>query len=183
MLAADPSGAAAGELYRTSLPARVLADLAEGPHKALTQPPPRGAALMLVAEGQLTLLLRLALAGPPAQRSAAAQRLFGLHALSRLSQCRALDLQPEEPGFGRHTGAASLRQRLHQLLTPLLRLVLALVSALPSSTAVREQALAFVDAHARTLTRVLHDAASPGIRCARRRLLVSLAVHCPALAE
>ncbi len=27
------------------------------------------------------------------------------------------------------------------------------------------QALAFVDSHARTLTRILHDAASPGIRC------------------
>ena len=64
------------------------------------------------------------------------------------------------------SGSASLRQRLHQLLTPLLRLVLAVVSALPGSGAVREQALAFVDAHARTLTRLLHDAASPGIRCA-----------------
>ena len=61
-------------------------------------------------------------------------------------------------------GAASLRQRLHQLLTPLLRLVLALVTALPNSGAVREQALAFVDSHARTLTRILHEAASPGIR-------------------
>lgn len=158
MLAADPSGGAADALYRTSLPARVLADLAEAPHKALTQvgycalllavlgvnsrcfydlqaalswlaycpcclptapqpfpphstlpclqPPPRGQALMLVVEGQLTLLLRLALTGPPAQRAAAAQRLFALHALPRLSQCRALDLQPEEPGFGQYSGEA-----------------------------------------------------------------------------
>ena len=55
-------------------------------------------------EGQLTLLLRLALTGPAAQRAAAAQRLFALHALPRLSQCRALDLQPEEPGFGQCSG-------------------------------------------------------------------------------
>ncbi|KAL4457392.1 hypothetical protein ABPG75_012257 [Micractinium tetrahymenae] len=164
VLAADPTGGSAEELYRTSLPARILSDLQEAPHKALTQPPPHGQALLLVAESQLTLLLRLALAGPPAARSASAQRLFGLHALSKLSQCRAIDLQPEEPGFGQYTGAASLRQRLHQLLTPLLRLVLAIVTALPNSSAVREQALSFVDAHARTLTRVLHDAASPGIR-------------------
>jgi hypothetical protein len=67
-------------------------------------------------------------------------------------------------------GAASLRQRLHQLLTPLLRLVLAVVTALPSSGAVREQALAFVDSHARTLTRILHDAASPGIRQVCKRV-------------
>lgn len=37
VLAADPSGGAADAVYRTSLPARILADLAEAPHKALTQ--------------------------------------------------------------------------------------------------------------------------------------------------
>ena len=71
---------------------------------------------------------------------------------------------PPPPPNPRRAGAASLRSRLHQLLTPLLRLVLAVVTALPGSSAVREQALGFMDAHARTLTRVLHDAASPGIR-------------------
>ncbi len=49
-------------------------------------------------------LLRLALAGPPSARSASAQRLFGLHVLAKLSKCRALDLQPEEPGFGQFGG-------------------------------------------------------------------------------
>ena len=196
------------------------------------QPPPRGQALLLVAEAQLTLLLRLALAGPPSQRSASAQKLFGLHALAKLSQCRAIDLQPEEPGFGQYSGecgggrvkgsqgstsaaacrmsmsfanqrlwwlaganqrpvlspacpilagAASLRQRLHQLLTPLLRLVLAVVTALPSSGAVREQALAFVDSHARTLTRILHDAASPGVRQAASRCKCAVQRSCTCL--
>ena len=42
VLAADPTGGSADELYRTSLPARILSDLQEGPHRALTQPPPRG---------------------------------------------------------------------------------------------------------------------------------------------
>lgn len=74
------------------------------PLRFLPQPLPRGQALLLVVEGQLTLLLRLALTGPAAQRAAAAQRLFALHALPRLSQCRALDLQPEEPGFGQCSG-------------------------------------------------------------------------------
>lgn len=104
VLAADPSGGTADELYRSSLPGRILSDLQETPHRALTQPPPRGQAALLVVQGQLALLLRLALAGPPAQRSASAQKLFGLHALTKLSQCRAIDLQPEEPGFGQHTG-------------------------------------------------------------------------------
>lgn len=47
-------------------------------------------------------------------------------------------LLPHQPTCN-PTGAASLRQRLHQLLTPLLRLVLAIVTALPASSAVREQ--------------------------------------------
>lgn len=62
-------------------------------------------------------------------------------------------------------GSASLRARLHHLVTPLLRVVLALLAALPSGAAAREQALAFVGDHSRTLLRVLHDAASPGVRC------------------
>jgi hypothetical protein len=61
-------------------------------------------------------------------------------------------------------GSASLRARLHHLVTPLLRVVLALLAALPSGAAAREQALAFVGDHSRTLLRVMHDAASPGVR-------------------
>ncbi|KAL4853554.1 Nuclear pore complex protein NUP205 [Chlorella vulgaris] len=153
VLAADPSTGAADELYRATLPSRLLSDLQETPHRALTQPPPRGQALMLVVEAQLTLMLRLALAGPPSARSASAQRLFGLHVLAKLSKCRALDLQPEEPGFGQFGGLAGLRKRLHHLLTPLLRLVLAVVTALPNSAAVREQAQTLVQDHTRTLAR------------------------------
>ena len=117
-----------------------------------------------MAEAQLTLLLRLALAGPPGGAAAAAQRLFALQALPRLAACRGLDLQPEEPGFSQLSGAAALRSRLHLALTPALRLVLAMASALPASAAVREGTAAFVEAHSRALVRVLHDAASPGVR-------------------
>lgn len=37
VLAADPTGGSAEQLYRTSLPGRILSDLQETPHKALTQ--------------------------------------------------------------------------------------------------------------------------------------------------
>ena len=74
------------------------------PRPSPMQPPPSGQALLLVAEAQLTLLLRLAMAGPPLHRAASAQRLLSLHALPRLAQCRALGLQPEEPGFAQYTG-------------------------------------------------------------------------------
>jgi hypothetical protein len=68
------------------------------------QPPPQGQAALLVVEGQLALLLRLALAGPPAARASSAQRLFALHAIPKLGACKGLDLQPEEPGFGLRSG-------------------------------------------------------------------------------
>jgi hypothetical protein len=57
-----------------------------------------------------------------------------------------------------------MRQRLHLLVTPALRLVLAIATALPTSAEAREQVAAFVEAHARSLARVLRDAASPGVR-------------------
>jgi hypothetical protein len=123
-------------------------------------------------EAKLSLLLRLSLSGPPAHRAASAQKIFSLQALPRLAACRSLDLQPEEPGFGSSNigtaggggGANSLRQRLHQLVTPALRLVLALATALPHSVAVREQTAAFVESHARALARILRDASSSGVR-------------------
>lgn len=165
LIAADPSTVLADEIHRIALPARLLQDLQDQSQEALVQPPPVGQAVTLVAEAKLALLLRLALAGPPTHRAASAQKLFSLQALPRLAASRALDLQPEEPGFGATgPGGTSLRQRLHQLLTPALRLVLALSTALPHSAAVREQTAAFVVAHERAIARILRDAASSGVR-------------------
>ena len=42
VLAADPTGGCADELYRAALPSRVLADLQEAPYRALTQVLPWG---------------------------------------------------------------------------------------------------------------------------------------------
>ena len=135
------------------------------------QPPPAGQAATLVVEAKLALLLRLALAGPPSHRASSAQKLFSLQALPRLAACRAIDLQPEEPGFASSStssdnggGGTSLRHRLHLIIMPALRLVLALVTSLPHSAAVHDQTAAFVEAHGRALARVLRDSASSGVR-------------------
>jgi hypothetical protein len=165
LASADPTPATAEEVHRVALTSRLLQELEAAPPAALAAPTAAGQAATLVAECRLTLLLRLALAGPPAQKAAAAQRLFSLQTLPRLARCAALDLQPEEPGFGGALGAgASLRARLHSLVAPALRLVLAVLAALPHSAAAAEQAAEFVEAHARALARVLRDAASPGVR-------------------
>jgi hypothetical protein len=54
--------------------------------------------------------------------------------------CRALDYDVEEPGEVQRQQAGSLRERMHQLVPPVLRLVLSLVSAFPESAAVRADA-------------------------------------------
>lgn len=165
LVASDPTTALADELHRITLPARLLQDLQDQLPEALVQPPPAGQAATLVLEAKFALLLRVSLSGPPAHRAASAQKIFSLQALTRLAACRSLDLQPEEPGFGATAGGSnSLRQRLHQVISPALRLVLALVTALPHSVAVREQTASFVESHARALARILRDAASSGVR-------------------
>ena len=71
---------------------------------------------------------------------------------------------PPLPALRLTAGFSALRHRLHQLITPALRLVVAVVSALRHSAPVVQQAAAFVDAHARMVVRLLHEAASPGVR-------------------
>ena len=61
VLAADPGAAAAEQLYRAALPARILGDLQEAPHRALTQA--RGRPSLLPRLPLLLLLLLLLLLG------------------------------------------------------------------------------------------------------------------------
>jgi hypothetical protein len=72
--------------------------------------------------------------------------------------CRVLPASP------RLAGMVSQRRRLGGIVLAALRLVLGVLGPLPRSAAVREQALAFVEAHARTWVRLLHDAAHVGTR-------------------
>jgi hypothetical protein len=53
---------------------------------------------------------------------------------------RALDYDVEEPGEVQRQRPGSTRERLHQLVAPVLRLVLSLLSAFPDSSAVRLEA-------------------------------------------
>jgi len=161
----DPTTLVSDEVHKSSLPARLLQDLRDQATAPLATPAVSGQAVTLVAEAQLTLLLQLALAGPVTHRVVSAQKLYALQTIPRLTACRALDLQPEEPGFISAAAASmSLRHRMHLLITPTLRLVLSICTALPQSDSVWEQIAEFVDTHSRTLARILRDAASPGVR-------------------
>lgn len=68
---------------------------------------------MHVLEAQLALLLRLSAAGGAAARTSSAKALVDAGGLGALAGCRALDLEPEEPGglqvgLGRGKGVPSL---------------------------------------------------------------------------
>ncbi|KAF5839634.1 hypothetical protein DUNSADRAFT_290 [Dunaliella salina] len=122
---------------------------------------------VFVIEAQLGLLLQLGQSGPsPRVRQLAAQSLSALQPLQHLAGCRALDVEPEDPGsVPGPVGSGqmdTLRFRLQHLMAPTLRLVLAIVAPLPESNAVRHDARLFVGAHYRALDRVLREAASPG---------------------
>lgn len=162
LLSADAASAIAEAIYASGLPSRMLIDLEDEPVQALVSFTPLGQAQVLAAEARLNLLLQLALAGEPSTRLVSAERLLSLQAIQRLSRCGAMSLQPEEPGLGNDKN--SIRRWLHNIVTPLLRFVVALVAALPSSDVVQKEVAAFVDTHSTTLARILHDAASPAIQ-------------------
>ena len=54
------------------------------------------------------------------------------------------------------------RQRLYQIVTPVLRLVLVLLASAPGSQDVRAQASAFVAAHTQLILRLLQEAGASG---------------------
>ncbi len=59
----------------------------------------------------------------------------------------------------------SQRRRLGDIIVATLHLVLGVLGPLPRSAAVHEQALGFVESHARTWVRLLHDVCHVGTRC------------------
>ncbi|KAJ9507991.1 hypothetical protein QJQ45_021325, partial [Haematococcus lacustris] len=119
-------------------------------------------------QAQLSLLLVMAQSGSgPKARQLAAQSLYSLQPLQYLTGCQGLDLEPEDPSAlmtaaGTALQRDSLRSRLQRLLPCALRLVLALMTALPESSSVRQDARLFVGAHYRALDRLLREAASSG---------------------
>lgn len=116
---------------------------------------------MYVIEAQLSLLLRLTEAGPVRQRTASAQKIQALQAIPILGACRALDLEPESiHGNNLTSSSDSLRSRLPHVIAPTLRLLLSVLTSLPESVAVRNDAAGFVLLHYRMLERLLREAGS-----------------------
>ncbi|GAX76338.1 hypothetical protein CEUSTIGMA_g3784.t1 [Chlamydomonas eustigma] len=154
-------------LYSCNVPQTLLQLLNTLPQQVLVQQPKRSRRSVYVIEAQLSLLLRLVESGPLRHRQLSAQRLFSLHTLQYVTGCGAIDVEPEDPGVLRSGTTAqldSLRYRLHHVLAPCLRLVLAIAATLPDSAPVKTEVRLFTEGHYRTLDRVLRDAAGSGGR-------------------
>jgi hypothetical protein len=99
-----------GAMYQHALPQTLLQCVAGVPPALLANPSRASRRGVLVVSAQLALLLALVQAGSSAAaRQAAAHALFTLQPLQHLTGCRAIDLEPEEPGAGGGFGAGRLR--------------------------------------------------------------------------
>ncbi|KAJ9507657.1 hypothetical protein QJQ45_019155, partial [Haematococcus lacustris] len=155
-------------LLQQNVPQVLFQGLAALPDSVLVSPSQSSRRAVTVLQAQLSLLLVMAQSGSgPKARQLAAQSLYSLQPLQYLTGCQGLDLEPEDPSAlmtaaGTALQRDSLRSRLQRLLPCALRLVLALMTALPESSSVRQDARLFVGAHYRALDRLLREAASSG---------------------
>eukprot|EP00854_Cymbomonas_tetramitiformis_P012104 gene12104-14304_t len=132
-------------LYKQDMPRQWLEELAGAHPEARQEKLP-------VHDAQLALLLRLACL----QRPAGAARLVQVGVLPMLSQCKLLTVDPSATMLW---GTPSPTTHwYHELFASALRLVLALVAALPESEHVSRDVKVFVEKHERRLVRVLERA-------------------------
>jgi hypothetical protein len=73
------------------------------------------------------------------------------------------------------------RQRLYQIVTPILRLVLMLLVSAPGSQSVQSEAAAFVTAHDQLMLRLLQEAGASGRDMAAVHITWALHCACTAL--
>ena len=157
-LVSDPSVVSADELHTTSLPSRLLQEIVERKPDTISQLTIKGQSNALVVQSQLMLLMRIADAGPPAQKIASAQKLGSLQPIRILSKARILDIEPEDPGYDSFSQTSSLRRRMNLINGPVLRLILVILTSLSDSKTILDQAKDFVQDHEQLIVRILKDA-------------------------
>lgn len=152
-----------------------LADLSMESYRAVLFPSAEAVRKLYLVGTQLSLLLRVS----HQQRPRGAAALFSMGALRAVAQCRALDVSVADADVGLEDLAAagasipSQRERHHQVVAPLLRLVYAITGLVDNAAApgskgqddVVVQACQLVHAHEALFSRILLDA-SPTPRLA-----------------
>ncbi|DBA92469.1 TPA: hypothetical protein ACH3X1_002702 [Trebouxia sp. C0004] len=148
---AEPSLAVANKLHQQDLPNRILEDLVTRAHEYL--PGPAAGAAVQVIEAQLTLLLRLS----SARRSSIAEVTDDVHIIGKLIDCKAIDLEPEEPVL-RSSHKHDRRRHITRVLLLILQVVNSELAAKRQSSETSRHAVSFVAQHSRMMQRVLREA-------------------------
>ncbi|KAH7280638.1 hypothetical protein KP509_36G007000 [Ceratopteris richardii] len=164
LLAIDNEQVILSQLQSRGLLQACLADVSTNSYQALLIPSPASTRRLYMLEAELSLLLRVG----HQNKKRGAHMLFAMGALQHLTSCRAIDIQLSEdtqwePVVKSGSGLLPQHDRRHQIVLPVLRIVLCLTTLLEtdgdieSASEISSEILEFIKGHHGLFSRVLRD--------------------------
>lgn len=165
LLAIDGDQVILNQLQSRGLLQSCLQDVSTNSYQAVLLPSPASVRRLYTLEAELALLLRVGYQN----KKRGAQTLFSMGALQHLTSCRAIDVQHSEDAQWEQvlksgTGLPSQHDRHHQIVSPVLRIVLCLTSLVETENTsekggneVTSEILEFIKGHHGLFARVLRD--------------------------
>ncbi|KAI5084575.1 hypothetical protein GOP47_0000744 [Adiantum capillus-veneris] len=153
------------QLQNRGLLQACLVDVSTNSYQAVLLPSPASVRRLYTLEAELALLLRVGYQN----KKRGAQTLFAMGVLQHLTSCRAIDVQLSEDAKWEQvvksgTGLRSQHDRHHQIVSPVLRIVLCLATLIDPESAtekggdeVTSEILEFVRGHHGLFARILRD--------------------------
>ncbi|MCO5606891.1 hypothetical protein L7F22_061082 [Adiantum nelumboides] len=142
-----------------------LIDISTNSYQAVLLPSPVSVRRLYTLEAELALLLRVGYQN----KKRGAQTLFAMGALQHLASCRAIDVQLSDDGKWEQvlksgTGLPSQHDRHHQMVAPILRIVLCLTTLIEPESIIEKggnevtsEILEFLRGHHGLFARILRD--------------------------
>ncbi|KAG0620095.1 hypothetical protein M758_4G188900 [Ceratodon purpureus] len=172
LLAVDHHQVFLSQLQSRGLLHSCLAEISSNSYQAILLPSAESMRRLYTLESELALLLRVGYHN----RKRGAQTLYAMGALRHLSSCRAIDAHLTDDAKWEQVkigvGMPSQHDRQHQLVSPVLRLVLCFTALIDTTEAtdggrdeVALEVLEFIKSHQGLLDRILRDD-TPGVHLA-----------------
>lgn len=165
VLGMDSDQVILSQLQSRGLLQSCLRDISTNSYQAVLMPSPTSVRHLYTLEAELALLLRVGYQN----KKRGAQMLFAMGTLQHLTSCRAIDIQLSEDARWEQVlragiGLPSQHERHHQIVSPVLRLVLCLTSLIErgdhlekDGNEVASEVLEFIKAHHGLFSRILRD--------------------------
>ncbi|MCO5564372.1 hypothetical protein L7F22_018032 [Adiantum nelumboides] len=153
------------QLQNRGLLQACLIDISTNSYQAVLLPSPVSVRRLYTLEAELALLLRVGYQN----KKRGAQTLFAMGALQHLASCRAIDVQLSEDAKWEQvlksgTGLPSQHDRHHQMVAPVLRIVLCLTTLIEPESIIEKggnevtsEILEFLRGHHGLFARILRD--------------------------